>query len=262
MPRTCCRLGRRNRGSGNTAALRKAAQTPTAASRSSGCSNQHRTHYSSRAHPREYTKTKPRGRSRCTSTREAPRNKSRGRADRTLVLGRRGAAAQNAGSRPGLPLNAPDTAAGTLTACTRLTALSSTLVTAWASLRQRTSPASARSPPRCTSCAARPPSPPRRYRPLTATIPSRTGGRSAPPSTPPRTTCRVRRSSAAACPAAAAASSPTRRSCGRCCRSRRSAAARRREEACWTRTSRTTATTRSRRSPRSSGAWAAARAAR
>ena len=78
----------------------------------------------------------------------------------------------------------PDTAAGTLTACTRLTALS-TLVTAWASLRQRTSPASARSPPRCTSCAARPPSPPRRYRPLTATMPSRAGGRSAPPSTPP-----------------------------------------------------------------------------
>ena len=109
MPRTCCRLGRRNRGSGNTAALRKAAQTPTAASRSSGCSNQHRTHYSSRAHPREYTKTKPRGRSRCTSTREAPRNKSRGRADRTLVLGCCGAAAQNAGGRPGLPLNAPDT---------------------------------------------------------------------------------------------------------------------------------------------------------
>ena len=109
MPCSCCRLGRRNRVSGNTAALRKAAQTPTAASRSSGCSNQHRTHYSSRAHPRDYPKTKPRGRSRCTSTREAPRNKSRGRLDRTLVLGRRGAAAQNAGGRPGLPLNAPDT---------------------------------------------------------------------------------------------------------------------------------------------------------
>ena len=71
-------------------------------------SNQHRG-CSSRAHQRDYTKTKPRGRSRCTSTREAPRNKSRGRADRTLVLGRRGAAAQNAGGRPGLPLNAPDT---------------------------------------------------------------------------------------------------------------------------------------------------------
>ena len=64
---------------------------------------------SSRAHPREYTKTKPRGRSRYTSTHEASRNKSRGRADRTLVLGRRGAAAQNAGGRPGLPLTAPDT---------------------------------------------------------------------------------------------------------------------------------------------------------
>ena len=75
---------------------------------------------SSRAHPRDYTKTKPRGRSRCTSTREAPRNKSRGRADRTLVLGRRGAAAQNAGGRPGLPLTAPDTAAGT---CPRGTTL-------------------------------------------------------------------------------------------------------------------------------------------
>ena len=31
--------------------------------------------------------SQPRGRSRCTSTREAPRNKSRGRLDRTLVLG-------------------------------------------------------------------------------------------------------------------------------------------------------------------------------
>ena len=71
-------------------------------------SNQHR-RCSSRARPREYTKTKPRGRSRCTSTREAPRNKSRGRLDRTLVLGCCGAAAQNAGSRPGLPLIAPDT---------------------------------------------------------------------------------------------------------------------------------------------------------
>ena len=46
--------------------------------------------------------------------------KSRGRLDRTLVLGCCGAAAQNAGSRPGLPLNAPDTAAGTCPRGTRL----------------------------------------------------------------------------------------------------------------------------------------------
>ena len=88
---------------------KKSSRRQLQASRSTRAQHQHRTHYSSRAHPREYTKTKPRGRSRCTSTHGAPRNKSRGRADRTLVLGCCGAAAQNAGSRPGLPLNAPDT---------------------------------------------------------------------------------------------------------------------------------------------------------
>ena len=85
-------------------------------------SNQHR-RCSSRAHPRDYPKTKPRGRSRCTSTHGAPRNKSRGRLDRTLVLGCCGAAAQNAGGRPGLPLTAPDTVAGT---CPRGTTLRQT----------------------------------------------------------------------------------------------------------------------------------------
>ena len=94
--------------SGNTAALRKAADANCKLRAPPGHSNQHRG-CSSRAHPREYTKTKPRGRSRCTSPHGAPRNKSRGRADRTLVLGCCGAAAQNAGSRPGLPLIAPDT---------------------------------------------------------------------------------------------------------------------------------------------------------
>ena len=94
--------------SGNTAALRKAAGvscnsrcTPGTASAPDSLQQP--------CAPARVHKTKPRGRSRCTSTREAPRNKSRGRADRTLVLGCCGAAAQNAGSRPGLPLIAPDT---------------------------------------------------------------------------------------------------------------------------------------------------------
>ena len=62
-----------------------------------------------RTHTHVAMDSQPRGRSRCTSPHGAPRNKSRGRADRTLVLGCCGAAAQNAGSRPGLPLIAPDT---------------------------------------------------------------------------------------------------------------------------------------------------------
>ena len=62
-----------------------------------------------RTHTHVAIDSQPRGRSRCTSSHGAPRNKSRGRADRTLVLGCCGAAAQNAGSRPGLPLIAPDT---------------------------------------------------------------------------------------------------------------------------------------------------------
>ena len=69
------------------------------------CSREARLPYA----PAQKITQEPRGRSRCTSTHGAPRNKSRGRADRTLVLGCCGAAAQNAGSRPGLPLIAPDT---------------------------------------------------------------------------------------------------------------------------------------------------------
>ena len=107
-PLLWCRLEGALEASGNTAALRKAAGvscnsrcTPGTASAPDSLQQP--------CAPARVHKTKPRGRSRCTSTREAPRNKSRGRADRTLVLGCCGAAAQNAGSRPGLPLIAPDT---------------------------------------------------------------------------------------------------------------------------------------------------------
>ena len=99
--------------SGNTAALRKAAagvccklallRTHNLLPRC--CSREARPPYA----PAQKITQEPRGRSRCTSPHGAPRNKSRGRADRTLVLGCCGAAAQNAGSRPGLPLIAPDT---------------------------------------------------------------------------------------------------------------------------------------------------------
>ena len=99
--------------SGNTAALRKAAAgvccklAPTRNQQvlPRRCSREARLPYA----PAQKIKQEPRGRSRCTSPHGAPRNKSRGRADRTLVLGCCGAAAQNAGSRPGLPLIAPDT---------------------------------------------------------------------------------------------------------------------------------------------------------
>ena len=76
--------------------------------------------------------------------------------------------------------------AGTSTACTCLTALSSTSVTAWANSRQRTYRASARSLPRCTFCAARPPSPQPRSRPQTPTTVRRMGGRLAWPTIPLR----------------------------------------------------------------------------